>query len=404
MDIPIPKEEIRRAIMKKCLKSAGVIIVLVMIFMSIKLYLSPSINISELELSTATLANMEITVSATGKINPLNVQNILCPLSTNIMEVYFEEGDTVAAGQLLMTLNSQSIEASLRRANDELNLINCELERLQLTSTAYLTDLEMQIKAKEKYLLLLKEKMEDEQDSTAELEYATTQIELERLRVKLANETKIRAMAYRSKQLESTIAAHNLEDVERTLNDNIVEAPKSGTITYINNNLDSRINTGDLLAVISDLSHFKIDAEISVANSSKLSIGAKVYAIVNGRKINGQIVSISPQSNGGMVKFSVNLDRDSEKLLCSGMLTELYVVYGINEKATVINNGYYYQGPGEYSMFVKTGGNTLERRNLILGKSNSGLVEVVNGISPGEEVVINDMQKYLNSKKIKISD
>lgn len=416
MDRALSKEEKRKATMKNIIRWVVTLIVIGLVIIIINSLLSTTIKRSELELSTATLTNMESSVAATGMATPIYEYPIICPLSTNIMEVYCHEGDTVATGQLLIRLNRQSTEALLRRTTDELNLKNSELEQIELNTTSYLTDLEMQIKTKEAYLNLLKSEMSNEHKhesthnetarikSKAELEYAKAQLELEQLKTKLANETKAHAAAYRSKQLECTIATHNLEDVQRSFNEANVEAPQGGVITFINNNLGKRVATGDVLAVVSDLSHFKIDAKIPVANLSKLTIGSKVYVKANRKTINGRIANISPQSHSGMVNFTVTLDNDSDKSLCSGLLTELFVVYDTHDSATVINKGLYFKGPGEYTMFVKTDENTLERRNLILGENSHNFVEVISGISLGEELVTNNMQNYLNNQKIKITD
>lgn len=154
--------------------------------------------------------------------------------------------------------------------------------------------------------------------------------------MQLANERKAHAAPYRSKQLEGTISVRNLEEMERTLDDARIKAPRAGTVTYLNKSLGTSIASGEKLAVVSDLSHFKINGEIPESNSGKLSIGSSVNVRINRNTLKGHISNISPQSLNGMVQFTVLLDDDADKALRSGLRTDLNVVYDIllyNESA-----------------------------------------------------------------------
>lgn len=193
-----------------------------------------------------------------------------------------------------------------------------------------------------------------------------------------------------------------MEEMERTLDDAQIKAPRKGTVTYLNKNLGTSIAPGEKLAIVSDLSHFKIAGEIPESNSGKLSIGSTVNIRINRHILKGKISNISPQSNNGMVEFTVFIDDDSDKLLRSGLRTELNVIYDIHDGVVRIPNGSYFQGPGTYNLFVKTSDNRIERRSVTLGDSNFDYVEVKNGISAGEEVVITDMSSYKDKKSLKL--
>lgn len=414
MDREIPKEEIRKEAMRKRLLFGGISLGVIIVFILIIYFLQGGVKAKDLTIKPAELATLESSVSASGKIVPLYEQAIVSPVSTKIMEVYCSEGDKVEAGQSLLKLDLQSTEEDLRRMSDEMSMKRNEIEQTALNNETYLTDLEMRIKAKEMSVSHLKAEVANERrlDSIgsgtgdrireAELAYSTGQLELEQLKMQLANERKAHAAAYRSKQLEGSITARNLEAMQRTLDDARVKAPRAGTVTFLNKSLGTSIATGEKLAVVSDLSHFKITGEIPESNSGKLSVGSTVNVRINRNTIKGHISNISPQSQNGMVEFTVILDDDADKLLRSGLRTELNVVYDVHDNVVRIPNGQYFQGPGTYAMFVKTDENTLERRSVTLGDSNFDYVEVKSGIQPGEEVVVSDMADYKSSKSLKL--
>ncbi len=414
MDREIPKDVQRREARKRWLKigavGGGVVGIVVLVIALV----GESVKESDLSIAPAEKGTIESSVSASGKIVPLYEQAIVSPVSTKIMEVYCNEGDQVEAGESLLRLDLQSTEMELRRATDEVSMKRNEIEQAALNNATYLTDLEMKIKAKEMSVSHLKAEVANERrlDSIgsgtgdrireAHLAYETGKLELEQLRMQLHNERKAHAASFRSKQLEGTISSRNLEEMQRTLDDAKVKAPRQGTVTFLNKSLGTSISAGEKLAVVSDLTHFKINGEIPESNSGKLSIGSAVNVRINRNMVKGHISNISPQSVNGLVQFTVLLEDDSDKLLRSGLRTDLNVVYDIHDGVVRIPNGSYFQGPGSYQLFVKTSDDKLERRNVSLGDSNFDYVEVKSGIKPGEMVVVSDMAVYKDKKTVKL--
>ncbi|MCH5241561.1 MAG: efflux RND transporter periplasmic adaptor subunit [Muribaculaceae bacterium] len=412
MDRELTKEEKRKEYRKLYFRLGLAALGVVALIIVFSFVFDDSIEASKIKTAIAEKATLESSVSATGKIVPLYEQALVSPVATRIMEVYCDEGDSVHAGQSLLRLDLESTETEMRRLADEVSMKNIELEQTALNNETYLTDLEMKIKTKEMAVNHLKAEVANERrlDSIgsgtgdrireAELAYSTGLLELEQLKMQLVNEKKAYAAIYKSKQLEESISQRNLLEMERTLEDAKVKSPKNGTVTFLNKELGSSIGAGERLAVISDLSHFKISAEIAEGNAGKLSVGSSVKIRFNRNILEGHISSISPQSQNGMVEFNVLIDNDSDKKLRSGLRTELNVVYDVHDNVVRIPNGQYFQGPGTYSLFVKVAPNKLERRTMTLGDSNFDFVEVKSGVNPGEEVVITDMTDYKSRKAL----
>ena len=416
MDREIPKEQRKREARKRAFRIAGVAGVVLLAVGSAIYSLGDGIREKDLLISPARRGTLESSVTASGKIVPLYEQAIVSPVATRILEVYRNEGDTVVAGESLLRLDLQSTETELRRLSDEVEMRRNDMEQARLNDATYLTDLEMKLKTKEMAVSHLKAEVANERrlDSIgsgtgdrireAELAYATGQLELEQLRMQLKNERKSHSAALRSKELEGEISRRNLMDMERTMEDARIKAPREGTITCLNKSLGTSIGAGEKLAVISDLRHFKIEGEIPEANSGKLALGSAVNVRINRNTVKGHIAHVSPQSQNGMIQFTVLLDNDNDAILRSGLRTELNVIYDVHDGVTIIPNGTYFEGAGSYQLFVKTADGELERRSVALGDSNFDFVEVKSGIAPGEEVVVSDMSNYKSRKKLKLKE
>lgn len=409
MDREITKKEKREIAFKKWIKIGSIIIVIVIAFVVILSFIGEKMDESNLKISTADEGVIESCVIGTGKIVPLYEQAIISPVGTRILELYCNEGDYISSGQSLLRLDLQNAETDLRRKADEVSMKKNEIEQTALSSATYLTDLEMKIKAKEMAVNHLMEEVNNERrlDSIgsgtgdrireAELAYSTGLLELQQLKTQLANERKSHAASLRSKELEGSITERDLKEMERTIEDARVRAPRNGTVTYLNKGIGTSISQGEKLAVISDLSHFKINGEIAESFVNRLAPGQKVNVRIGKETIHGHIASISPQSHAGVVDFIVLLDDDMSPLLRSGLKAELNIVYDLRDNVIRIPNGSYFSGPGTYNLFVKTEDKVLEKRSVLLGDSNFDYVEVKSGLRKGEKVVITDMSAYNNN-------
>ncbi|MDE6027100.1 MAG: efflux RND transporter periplasmic adaptor subunit, partial [Muribaculaceae bacterium] len=408
------KEEKRKDARKRWFKAGGIILTAVIAVCVLLAIVGEKIDEKSIAIATAEQGAIESCVTGTGKVAPLYEQTIVSPFATKILEVYSNEGASVDDGQSLLKLDLQTAETDLRRKADEVSMKRNEIEQTALSSSTYITDLEMRIKAKEMAVNHLKAEVANERrlDSIgsgtgdrireAELAYSTGLLELQQLRTQLANERKSHAAIMRTKQLEGSITERDFHEMERTMEDARIRSPRKGTVTYLKKEIGTSIASGERLAVVSDLSHFKITGEIAESHADKLLPGQTVNIRLGRKTVKGHIGSISPQSHSGVIDFTVLLDNDSASLLRPGLRAELNVVYEIREEIVRIPNGSYFNGPGEYELFVKTSDKELEKRKVNLGDSNFDFVEVKSGLRRGDKVVISDMSSYKNNKTIQL--
>ena len=236
----------------------------------------------------------------------------------------------------------------------------------------------------------------------AELAYNTGKLELEQLRQQLVNERQVKDAEYKSKQLELSVFEKNLSEQRRTLEDARIKSPRAATLTYINKEIGSQISQGQKLAVVSDLTHFSVDAEIADSYGERVAVGSPANVKIGKEVLRGKVSNITPLSTNGVIAFTIKLDVDDYPRLRSGLKTDVYVMCDIKDDILRIRNGSYYMGPGLYEMFVADGDNEIVKRKVRLGDSNYEFVEVVEGLNQGDRVVISDMNDFKNSQRVKI--
>ena len=164
------------------------------------------------------------------------------------------------------------------------------------------------------------------------------------------------------------------------------------------------MGAGEKVAVIADLSSFKVDAEISETNARLLSAGGKASVRVAKKVYPGTVINVSPVANHGAVTFSVVFDDSTAVNLRSGLAAEVFVVREVRDDVLRLPIGpYYSRGAGEYELFVETSPGELEKRKVQLGDAGYNYVEVKSGLSPADKVVLGDMSAY-KSRKYRITN
>lgn len=414
MDREIPKDVLKKERNRRILKYGGIgggCIALILILFSL---MRSSVKEKDLVFSEVSKGTIEVSVSASGKVVPAFEEIINSPINTRILEVYKKGGDSVNIGTPILKLDLQSAKTEYNKLLDEEQMKRYQLEQLKVNNSTYLSDLEMKVKVAEMKLNRMKVELRNERylDSLgsgtmdrvhqAELNFETGKLELEQLHQQLANERKVKAADLKVKQLEYEIFLKGLAETKRTLDEAQIRSPRKAILTYINNQIGAQVNEGSRIAVISDLSHFKVEGEIADTYGDRVAAGGKAVVKIGSEKLDGQVSSVTPLSKNGVISFTVQLEDDSNRRLRSGLKTDVYVMNAVKEDVLRISNSSYYVGRGDYQLFVVDGSDELVKRKVRLGDSNFEYVEVVSGLQPGDRVVISDMSQYKNKNKLKL--
>ena len=169
----------------------------------------------------------------------------------------------------------------------------------------------------------------------------------------------------------------------------------------MNNEVGAQVSQGSRVAIVSDLSHFKIEGEIADTYGDRIAAGSKAVVKIGNDKLDGVVSDVTPLSKNGVISFTVQLEEDNHRRLRSGLKTDVYVMNAVKDDVMRIHNASFYVGKGEYELFV-VNGDQLIKRKVRLGDSNFEYVEVVGGLEPGDEVVISDMSSFKEKNKLKL--
>ena len=407
-----PEERRKRQRMNYLKMTAGAVVGVAAFVLLVKL-LSPKINLDEVNVGTVDQGALEVSVYATGKVVPLAEEVITSPVSSKILEVYKKAGDRVEAGEPLIQLDLETIRTEYETKKEALDMQWSKLDLQRNTIENTLADMEMQIDidrmmlerarvaaVNERYLDSIGAST-SEKVKQAELDYTIKRMQFDQLLRKYENQQRTSKSEIRSLELDYKIAKRNVDLLRKKLGEAQILAPREATLTYINDQIGASVGEGTEVAILSDLSSFKVEAEVADSYADKISSGNRVNVKIGREKLGGTVGNVTPSVKNGVIKFTVSLDEPSYERLRSGLRVDVYVTYSLKEEVTRLPMGTYYAGKGDYDLWVVEDGE-VRKRQVVLGENSFEYVEVVNGLRIGERVIVSDMNRHRDRERLKI--
>jgi cobalt-zinc-cadmium efflux system membrane fusion protein len=169
-------------------------------------------------------------------------------------------------------------------------------------------------------------------------------------------------------------------------------SPISGYIKSILVNEGQYVTSGTPLAVISKNRKVILQANVSQKYISILptisSANFKIQgspAMFNTQDLHGRVVSYGKIATGGYVPLLFELDYDLS--LMPGSAVEFFLKSKSNSNTIIIPETSLIEEQGAYYVYIQTGGESFQKREVKIGESDGMNVQVFSGIKEGERVV-----------------
>lgn len=195
---------------------------------------------------------------------------------------------------------------------------------------------------------------------------------------------------YRAKVKE---AESNVDSYQHQIWDATLRAPISGIITRVDKKIGETVQATDLPISLISLDPFQIKVDIYEEDIVKVKLGnlvdIKVAAFPN-KDLKGRVISVDPAEKvvDGVVYYEVTIGFDQpNEGLKPGMTADIVIKTISKENVLIISEEAVLKNGKTMVKVFKNG--KIEEREIEVGlEGNDGKVEVISGLSEGEEVVI----------------
>lgn len=145
---------------------------------------------------------------------------------------------------------------------------------------------------------------------------------------------------------------------------------------------------------MSDPARLKAEIRVPETQTKDLAVGQRATIDTRNGHVTGRVSRIDPASNGGTVGVDVAL----EGSLPPGARPDLTVDGTIElerlDQVLFVESPAFGQEQGTVTLFKVTDGGNAVRTTVKLGRRSVQFVEVVDGLSEGDRVVLSDMSQY----------
>lgn len=413
MDREIDPKERRRTQLRRWALAAGVVIALWLAASWGFGLIRPSLKRSMVRTAVVDQGAVDASLSATGVVVPETEQVVSSPVDARLLRVVRKAGSTVKAGDAIVELDVNASVLAVDKLSQDLALKANQQARSTLALENTLSELAAQVEIKK--LQLESARLEHErnrqlfdqglvsQEILRKSEVAEGQagIELRRLEAAQKNAHAATRAELDGLALETGKLQKDQAEARRVLGLATPRADRAGVVTWTPTEEGATIRKGDVIARLADLSAFRVDASVSDAYASRLSVGQPVQVRVDDRMLDGQISDVLPTVQNGVITVRVALKDRSNPTLRQNLRVEVFIVTGHRDRALRVRKGTSTSGEGVQQVFVVRG-DRADRVRVRFGIASFDLVEVVDGLAAGDEVIVSDMADYQHLTSIRL--
>lgn len=338
-------------------------------------------------------------------------------LETGIVEQKLvEEGAMVNEGDVILTLRNpllrqQILDSESQLAEKQNMLRDTELamenDRLQVKRDilSARTELNRRRRVAEQQRTLLDENLTAREDYlTAQEDYELAKENLHLLEDRLRQDS-----LYRTVQLGMMRESlHNMQEnfmLVRQRADNLnVRATHSGQLGSLTAEIGQNISSGQQVGQINILDNYKLTVQIDEHYVDRVEPGLQGKASRQGKEFEIEVAKVYPEVVNGTFKADLSITGTTPEKPRVGQTYPVDILLGSPSKAIMIAKGNFFQSSGgKYVYVLAADCKSASKREVTLGKRNPGYYEVLDGLRPGEKVIISSYSDFGEADEIKIT-
>lgn len=415
MDQPISPQTINRRHRMKIMLAAGALASVTFAAWGINRIVSPSVDLDEIRVAEVHEGSIANTINASGVVIPVHEEQVPSPIATRVSRIHVKAGQEVSAGQLLLELDDHTIRLAMDNleeqiAQQEIKVQSLTLEmrqkQKQLASDIELLGLDLAAgKVKlGRYQRLQKIGASSAADlNAAELVVKRAEIELRQRRESVADTHLATQTNIQGAQLQKSILQKELQQQKHLQEQTQVRAPFAGMLTWVLTDTGASIQSGQLVAKVSELHNFRVEASVSDFYARYISPGQQVRIGYSGQTLSGRVQTILPEIQNGTVTLLVSLDKPDNPVLRNKLRVDADIITEQKAKTLVVEAGPAFNGKGRQEIYV-INGSAATKKQLEVGLGDGKAVEIISGAKTGDKLIISDVSRYKHLDTIRVSN
>lgn len=331
-----------------------------------------------------------------------------------VESVFVEDGAILLKGDTILKLNNADME--LRYMDQETRMYdainNLQNSKVSLERSQFVRQLEIvnllaeidrvNLDFNRKQQLYDEKLISDQEYEDAKREYELTMKQLE-ISLELQRLDSV-SMVNQTRQINNSIQRmqNNLALLNKNLQNLYIKAPANGKLSSFSVEIGETKSAGEHLGQIDIMKDgFKLRAPIDERYISTVHLGQEAEFDFAGVTYQLEIMKIYTDVTNGSFQVDLQFTGKEPKGIKRGQTVQLRLQFSSPRDATIVKRGGFFQETGgNWIYVVDASGEYASKRNIRLGRQNTNYYEVLEGLQPGETVIISSYDAFGGKDKL----
>ena len=375
---------------------------------------APSVDRAVVWIDTVKRGNLTVQVRGSGTLTPEDIRWIPAQTQGRVERIVLRPGAQVTPTSVILELSNPELEQSVREAqlayqSAQAAFANrkAELQSGLLAQESDVANIESNYKqaaldleanealAKDGLVsdLQLKQKRGAAEELKGRLALAERRLQI--TRDGLTSQLAPQEADVNQKKAEWDLRRQQLDDLR-------VKAGMSGILQLVPVERGQQVAPGTNLARVANPENLKAELRIAETQTKDIRIGQPAEVDTRNGVVKGHVSRIDPASQGGTVGVDVIMDGP----LPPGARPDLSVdgTIRLDEMANVVMVGRpaFGQENSTVGIFKLMPNGEAQRVNVKLGRASVNQIQVVDGLQPGDQVILSDMSQYDSFDRVQL--
>ena len=350
-------------------------------------------------------------VRVDGQVQPITVVQLSPEEGGIVQEKVVEEGAQVKKGDVIVRLSNSNLDLEILNAEAELaekqNLLrntqvtmeqdklNNETERAQ-----YAMDMSRAKRKYEQYKQLYEEELvakEEYLQAKEDYELATRKYDL--VVQRLYQDSLSRGIQMEEMEFSLANMRKNIQLIHQRKENLNVRSKIDGELGLLDVVLGQNIMAGSMIGQVNDLSDYKIEAMIDEHYIDRVKPGLSASFDRQGQQFALTVRKVYPEVREGKFRTDFVFTGERPDNIRTGQTYYINLELGQPTESLIIPKGTFFQSTGGNWVFVlDPDGKKAYRRQIKIGRQNPQYYEILEGLEPGEKVIVSSYEAYKDNE------
>ncbi len=413
MDKPVPKKKGIRLKHVGYIALVGAMAALIYMAFFAKRTSKYKVDSDKLIIETVIEGQFNDYITVPGTVEPISTIYLDAQEGGRVEEKLIEEGTMVKKGDIILRLSNPDLylnilnsEGQLAEKENFLRNTQITMEQERIAIKRELVNLKYDIERKRRIFQQNEMLMKDDLISREEYIRSKEDLDMAVQSKELFVERQLQDSLFRSSNVETIKndllnMRKNLAMVKDRVKNLDVVAPVDGELGLLTPEIGQSIARGENMGQINVLTSYKVSAQIDEHYIDRVRTQLSCKLERQGSEFDLLVRRVYPEVRNGTFKIDMTFQNTMPENIRTGQTYYIRLELGQPKEAIMVPIGGFFQETGGQWIYVLDPSESYAvRRSISIGRKNPKYYEVLEGLKPGEKVIISGYETFGKNEKL----